>query len=254
MLSEVKNLDKHFHMCSKQLPAPGLTAVLNNCFSKVMIILGICCGCLPSSVHAQATHGGNFLQASEIVVDLAADSATPVLKCRALSQYSDFNFDIISATEIESVDGLPALCVLHGIIAPKIQFILKLPDTWNRRIYMHGNGGYGGQSVTGSYGKKLSDPALRQGFATVFTDTGHSHADGHNASWAYNDLQKEIDYGFRAVHLTIETAKRLVTDYYAKTTSYSYFDGCSGGGRQGPGGCPAISRRFQRYRSGCAFL
>ena len=111
MLTEVKYSDKHFHMRIKQLPAPGLTALIHNCFSRVMIIFGIWCSCLPSSVQAQATHGGNFLQASEIVVDLAADSAMPVLKCRELSQYSDFNFDIISATEIESVDGLPALCV-----------------------------------------------------------------------------------------------------------------------------------------------
>ena len=253
MLTEVKYSDKHFHMRIKQLPAPGLTALIHNCFSKVMIIFGIWCSCLPSSVQAQATHGGNFLQASEIVVNLAADPAPPVLKCRELSQYSDFNFDIISATEIESVDGLPALCVLHGIIAPKIQFILKLPDTWNRRIYMHGNGGYGGQSVTGTYGKKLSDPALRKGFATVFTDTGHARADGHNASWAYNDLQKEIDYGFRAVHLTIETAKRLVTDYYAKTTSYSYFDGCSGGGRQGLVAAQRFPDDFSGIAAGAPF-
>ena len=30
---------------------------------------------------------------------------------------------------------------------------------------MHGNGGYGGQSFTSSYGAKLSGPALRHGFA-----------------------------------------------------------------------------------------
>ena len=240
-------------MRHKPPSAPGLIAVIQGCIYKVMLILGVYYCCLPSSVQAQATHGGNFLEASETVIDLAVDSTTPMLKCRGLSQYSDFNFDIISVTGIESSNGSPGVCAIHGIIEPKIQFILRLPDTWNRRIYMHGNGGYGGQSVTGSYGTKLSDPALRQGFATVFTDTGHTRDDGHNASWAHNDLQKEIDYGFRSVHLTIETAKRLVKIYYGKTTTYSYFDGCSGGGRQGLVAAQRFPGDFNGIAAGAPF-
>lgn len=240
-------------MCGKQLMFRKLTPVLRAFFSKVMIVIGICCSCLPSPATAQATHGGNFLEASEIAVDLAAGSTVPALKCSELGQHSDFDFAVISATEVESSDGLPGLCAVHGIIEPKVQFMLKLPDTWNRRIYMHGNGGYGGQSVTGSYGARLSGPALRQGFATVFTDTGHTRDDGHNASWAHNDLQKEIDYGFRAVHLAIETAKRLVADYYGKTATYSYFDGCSGGGRQGLVAAQRFPGDFNGIAAGAPF-
>lgn len=219
----------------------------------LMIIIGICGHCLPAPVLAQATHGGNFLEANKIVTNLAADSTGPALTCGELGRHSDFNFSVISATKIESSDGAPGLCAIHGIIQPKIQFMLKLPDTWNRRIYMHGNGGFGGQAVTGTYGAKLSGPALRQGFATVFTDTGHTRDDGHNASWAYNDLQKEIDYGFRAVHLTIKTAKRLVTAYYGKGSTYSYFDGCSGGGRQGLVAAQRFPGDFNGIAAGAPF-
>ena len=240
-------------MRGKELHSRGLFPVLRTCFSRVMIISGIYCSCLPAPVSAQATHGGNFLEASEIAVDLAADSAVPALKCSELGRHSDFDFAVISATEVEAADGLPGLCAIYGIIEPKVQFMLKLPDNWNRRIYMHGNGGYGGQSVTGSYGAKLSGPALRQGFATVFTDTGHTRDDGHNASWAYNDLQKEIDYGFRAVHLTIVTAKRLVAAYYGKTATYSYFDGCSGGGRQGLVAAQRFPGDFNGIAAGAPF-
>ncbi len=240
-------------MRAKQLHSRGLFPVLRTCFSRVIIISGIYCSCLPAPASAQATHGGNFLEASEIAVDLAAGSAVPALKCSELGHQSDFDFTVISATEIEAADGLPGLCAIYGIIEPKVQFMLKLPDSWNRRIYMHGNGGYGGQSVTGSYGAKLSGPALRQGFATVFTDTGHTRDDGHNASWAHNDLQKEIDYGFRAVHLTIVTAKRLAAIYYGKAAGYSYFDGCSGGGRQGLVAAQRFPGDFNGIAAGAPF-
>ncbi|MBT7952541.1 MAG: tannase/feruloyl esterase family alpha/beta hydrolase [Gammaproteobacteria bacterium] len=195
--------------------------------------IGIYSMFLSSLVLAQATHGGNFLDLSELQVELSAANLQPAQQCTTLVEQSDPNFSIISATVGKPNDNTPAICIIHGFIKPKIQFVLKLPDTWNQRIYMHGNGGYGGQSVTGAYGTRLSNPALQEGFATLFTDTGHNRADGHNASWAYNDLEKEVDYGFRAVHLSIETAKRLIKTYYSKPATYSYFDGCSGGGRQG---------------------
>jgi feruloyl esterase len=45
--------------------------------------------------------------------------------------------------------------------------------------------------------------------------------------------QKLIDFGFRSLHLTAESAKLLVRTYYGQGPSKSYYDGCSQGGRQG---------------------
>src|SRR5579883_2843615 len=45
--------------------------------------------------------------------------------------------------------------------------------------------------------------------------------------------QKAIDYAWRAVHLTAVTAKEITREYYAKPASYSYWNSCSNGGRQG---------------------
>jgi len=64
-------------------------------------------------------------------------------------------------------------------------------------------------------------------------ETGHDRIAAPLGTFAHNNLQKEIDYSFRAVHLTIQTAKQLAARYYAKPASYSYWDGCSTGGRQG---------------------
>ncbi len=42
-----------------------------------------------------------------------------------------------------------------------------------------------------------------------------------------------IDFAFRSVHTTIETAKELIRAYYGEAQSHAYFNGCSTGGRQG---------------------
>jgi len=74
--------------------------------------------------------------------------------------------------------------------------------------------------------------ALKYGFAVAATDTGHDANAEPLATFATN-RQKLVDYAFRAVHTTAETAKKLVRAYYGESQSRAYFDGCSTGGRQG---------------------
>jgi feruloyl esterase len=63
------------------------------------------------------------------------------------------------------------------------------------------------------------------------TDTGH-RADAFDASWARNHPEKIIDYGYRSLRETSRVAKALVREYYGEGARYSYFTGCSNGGRQ----------------------
>ena len=48
-----------------------------------------------------------------------------------------------------------------------------------------------------------------------------------------SSYQKRVDYAFRAVHMTAVEAKRIAAAYYGRAAAYSYWDGCSTGGRQG---------------------
>ena len=68
------------------------------------------------------------------------------------------------------------------------------------------------------------------GFASVSTDTGHISMNG---SWALNQPEKIIDWGWRAMHGTVELAKQIVSAYYTADIQYSYYAACSTGGRQG---------------------
>jgi feruloyl esterase len=119
-------------------------------------------------------------------------------------------------------------CKMAAIIGTETNFELLLPENWNGKFVMGGGGGFVGvvQNTSLMFG------SLQKGYATVGTDTGHA---GHplNASWAYNNLERLVSFGHQAVHRTAVTAKALITGYYGRDISRSYFTGCSRGGGQG---------------------
>ena len=70
------------------------------------------------------------------------------------------------------------------------------------------------------------------GFASMSTDTGH-HSNSSDITWAYHQPEKQIDFGWRAMHGSVVLAKHVVEAYYDCKPKYSYYSGCSTGGRQG---------------------
>ena len=95
---------------------------------------------------------------------------------------------------------------------------------WNGKFQAVGNGAFSGSIATGAM-----KTALEKGYATASTDTGHS---GGSASFALGHPEKTIDFGWRAAHEMTVAAKRIVGAYYDKAPRYSYWNGCSAGGRQ----------------------
>jgi feruloyl esterase len=74
----------------------------------------------------------------------------------------------------------------------------------------------------------------RQGFAVVSTDTGTHGGDMMGgADWAENAPEKVVDWAYRSLHGSVVLAKQLVHNHYGKDAKYSYYSGCSTGGRQG---------------------
>ena len=102
-------------------------------------------------------------------------------------------------------------------------------DGWNGKLLVVGNGGFAG-SIQG-YGDMQI--ALRLGYATAATDTGHNTADGPNGMFALGHPEKIVDFAYRALHETTVESKRLIRTFYNRTPQYWYYKGCSTGGRQG---------------------
>ena len=124
-----------------------------------------------------------------------------------------------------------------------IKIVLRLPNTWNGKFFMGGQGGFSGNAEDeGFLGGLISlngTPLLR-GYSTATTDTGHQGTSAFDGSWALEtppspgiDSQKEINYAYVGVHLAAVTAKQIIGTYYGQLPTYSYFNGCSNGGRQG---------------------
>jgi len=88
-----------------------------------------------------------------------------------------------------------------------------------------GNGGWAGAL---SYAA-MAD-ALRAGYASASTDTGHVGARG---TFALDHPEKLIDFSWRSEHEMTVKAKTLIQAYYGAAPTLSYWNGCSTGGRQG---------------------
>jgi Tannase and feruloyl esterase len=99
-------------------------------------------------------------------------------------------------------------------------------DGWNGRFRGQGNGGFAGELHFRALGS-----AVRQGYATAATNTGHSGTDT-DASWALGHPEKVTDFGFRAIHTMTEVAKAAIKAFYGRGPQHSYFASCSNGGRQ----------------------
>ena len=125
----------------------------------------------------------------------------------------------------------PAFCRVRGVIRPTadsdIRFEVWMPSAnWNGRFEGAGNGGFAGAIDYGGLAV-----AVRAGFASASTDTGHE-APGIEASWALGHPEKIADFGYRALHLTTAAGKSIVAAFYGSPAKHSYFSSCSDGGRE----------------------
>ncbi|KAI0523745.1 Tannase/feruloyl esterase [Xylaria bambusicola] len=126
---------------------------------------------------------------------------------------------------------LPALCAVTVAVASSAtssyRIGLFLPAEWNERFLVVGNGGFAGGINWLDMGA-----GVQYGSAVVSTDTGHS-SNTTDGTWALDNPEGKADWGWRAIHGSVVLGKLLVQAYYGRPISYSYYSGCSTGGRQG---------------------
>jgi feruloyl esterase len=165
-----------------------------------------------SSPQSFDTGGHDATTIQDTIFDIDSGAGRGVERERALR----FDYDVVR------------YCYVKGVIAPAIRFHvqLPLPDNWNGRLFTRGDGGKDGDL-------DFADHRVAEGYAVANSNTGHDRGSEPGASFAFNNRQAEIDFGYRAVHLTANASKTVIEAYYGKAPEYSYFSGCSTGGRQG---------------------
>jgi feruloyl esterase len=150
---------------------------------------------------------------------------------RPCSELTDLKLPHVTITEAAMVAGGGAYCKVLGSAHPTpdsdIRFEVVIPQGWNGRYLQVGNGGFAGVIP-----ERAMLAPLALGYAVAGTDDGHQDMVNTDASWALNHPEKVIDFGYRALKETTDAAKAIITANKGAAPRYSYFGGCSDGGRE----------------------
>lgn len=156
-------------------------------------------------------------------------NAQPVRSCESLTSISLPNTTIESAVVEAGICQVTAFTT-HPPEDDRVTIWIHLPVAgWNGRFQGTGGGGFSG----GSPGS-LPGPVAR-GFAAASTDTGHEGGSGSFALDADGRLNWQLirDNAHVGIHEMTVTGKAVTEAFYGRAPGYSYFNGCSTGGRQG---------------------
>ncbi len=153
-------------------------------------------------------------------------------------------------------DGLiPAYCRVDGEIDKRIGyegkpyaigFAIALPKEWNGRFMFQGGGGMNGTVADPIGAQGGGIPALARGFAVITSDTGHKSGEGPFDVSFMADQEAYMNFLYKAIGKVTIVGKEIVKKYYSKPIKYSYYMGCSTGGRE----AMIMSQRYPDYYDG----
>lgn len=159
----------------------------------------------------------------------------PAVACSQLAS-TDFTsvtdaISQVTAATTVSYNGA-SYCDVTGYIAPQEQFDIKLPAaTWTGDYVQEGCGGQCGiVSITQPTVSQECMPVTGNQVVLATDDMGHIGA--AQPIWAANDIALRVSYGYSSEHALAQLSKAVIAAYYGTGPKYSYFDGCSTGGRE----------------------
>jgi feruloyl esterase len=128
------------------------------------------------------------------------------------------------------------LCRVAGTVKPgpksNVKFEVWIPTdgSWNGKYQQVGCGGFCGAIQYAAVARAVS-----RGYAAASTDDGTSGNPpsvpaGAPAFIGNNDVL--LDYGYRAIKATTDNSKAIIKALTGEDATYSYFVGCSDGGRE----------------------
>jgi feruloyl esterase len=178
----------------------------------------------------------------------------PVMSCADLAKV-DFSKIEGAPTKINlTVVDTPAnrpiptpQCYVGGTAGADVRFDLRLPtENWTGRLVMQGCGGYCGTLITlpSGYGASASQgcPKFASGEVAEAAHNG-GHVGQTNGSrflasisdgaWAADNPGALVNFFYASNHTATLAVKAIIAAFYGTPVKYSYFDGCSSGGRAG---------------------
>ena len=181
----------------------------------------------------------------------APGGESPAKRCASLSGLSGPGYEVVGAewspasTQPGRNGGpaleLPAHCLFRVTIGARESGLpdmkygtgieLRLPENWNQRLLFQGGGGLDGVLLPALGTVSGFPSALARGFAVASTDSGHRGRSSIDPRFAA-DQQAKLDFAWQSLATTTHEAKSLLQRFYGRKPEYSYFMGCSTGGRE----------------------
>ena len=176
--------------------------------------------------------------APAVPLKLQLPRLAPIAACASLvnldvTRYTDAKVTMTAAVATSA--AAQPYCKVTMTVAPANTVVVDLPMTgWSQRYVQSGCGGECGMVSSSLAPTESSGCAVVNdgSILTASTDMGHQGSGSPNGAWAANNPQAIIDFAYRGEHVTAQVAKALAQKFYGKTPAYSYFDGCSDGGRE----------------------
>ncbi|CAM3335284.1 tannase/feruloyl esterase family alpha/beta hydrolase [Kibdelosporangium persicum] len=174
--------------------------------------------------------------------------------CAAVNRPTVPGADVVSVTAVEKPGGsveyppefqlppvtnVPPYCdvtvvLTHPGVGDKVAVKVWLPISgWNGRFQGVGGGGYSMAVWDAGLAEQI-----KLGYAAATTDGGVDTNTGSPAKWALDadgDVNTELlkNFASRSLHDMAVAGKAVTTQHYGRAANYSYWNGCSTGGRQG---------------------
>ncbi|MFT4193282.1 tannase/feruloyl esterase family alpha/beta hydrolase [Ottowia sp.] len=157
--------------------------------------------------------------------DAATADLKPVVDCTSLVGQTIAGVQVATATRVAATATVPAYCKVSGTqLGTEHDIEVRLPDDWRRRYVQQGGGGFDGKITPVG----ATDVALSQHAVEVANNGGHRDTTGADF---LNDPAKVQLYAHTAIDITAKFGKAVTQKYYGRLPSYSYYNGCSNGGR-----------------------
>ena len=145
---------------------------------------------------------------------------------------NDSSATITSVSTGSTSSGVP-YCLVKVLVPPAINIWVGLPTggQWIGRLQSEGGGGFAG-SVN------IPVNSISGGYIGIQTDTGHNGGGGSFGMLTpvpngAPNVQLQTDFAYRSEHEMAVIGKQLAQAFYGTQPVFSYWNGCSTGGRQG---------------------
>jgi feruloyl esterase len=152
-------------------------------------------------------------------------TVAPAVACSSLANKTILNVQVTAAVAVAASGAIPAYCKVAGTESGTQHDIeVRLPDAWQGRYVEEGGGGFDGSiPQVGAKNVALSSGAVQ-------TANNGGHRDPSGSVFLNNPLVVQR-YAHTAILTATRFGKAITSAYYGKGPKFSYYEGCSNGGR-----------------------